>query len=336
MTRPGDEIVEESRWASLTGYSEAYTCYSSALATWTAFERADWPRAVNTGLHLGLVDAGGGLFGFSHFPPRLLAEVGLVRRASDDADEAVAAILDELERSGRVIVAGDGFRLPWHVASGLQHVPHWFVLAGARSAPLVFDPFACRNELGRQEPVRERIAPQALATLALAHPEGDRVVELREAFALGDDARPIEGGRFRWLVRAAAAARIADGQVGADAVLRLAQHFREHGSELDAYRQADDIWSVARHRLFLARGAASARESDEDLHAWADDHAAPLAKRWSHIAPLLMQARLALGAGREPRSSVADTLEELAGLEASAAGAFPVARASGRAAPEDV
>jgi hypothetical protein len=325
------------RWQDLVDYSEAYTCYSSALAAWVALERSDWRRVVNAGLRLTLVDAGNGLFGFSHFSPRLRNELGLVRSASDDAGEAVAAILGELEQSGRVIVAGDGFRLPWHVAAERRHVPHWFVLAGSPAAPLVVDPFACRNELGLQEASLTRIEPQALATLALAHPARDPVVALREAFALGDDTRPAEHGRFQWLARSPAETRAPAGPAGPDAVRRLARHFREHGRRPDAYRQADDIWSVARHRAFLARYATLvAADSDERLRSWVGDHASPLARRWSHMAPLLMQATLALSAGREPSSSVGDTLEELAGLEDAAAEAFPADEYHGWASPEDL
>lgn len=337
MTQPANEVVGAALWQSLVAYSEVYTCYSSALATWVALDRPSWHRDVNNGLRLTLVEAGHGLFGFSHFSPGLRADLGLVRRASDDDDEAVSAILAELERSGRVIVAGDGFHLPWHVAAGRRHVPHWFVLTGSPDALLVVDPFACRNDLGRQEAAQERIEPPALAALALAHPKNDQVVALREALALGDDARSGEGGRFEWLVCAPAETHAADGPNGPDAALRLARHFQDYGGEPDAYRQADDIWSVARHRAFLALYAAGVAESsDEGLRVWVDDHASPLARRWSHMAPLLMQATLALKAGRQPSSSVADKLEELAELEATAARAFPVDPAQARLSPEDV
>jgi hypothetical protein len=316
-------------WESMRAYSETYTCYSSAIATWAALGGLDWPPLVDTGLHLGIVEADDGLFGFLHFPPGRRRELGLVRRGCNDADEAVAGILDELEAAGRVIVAGDGFQLPWHVAFGRRHVPHWFVVTGPRSAPLVVDPFACRNELGRQEAVRERIEANALETLGAAHPQGDDVVLLRESFALGDDARPLEHARFQWLVRGSPDSRAPDGLIGAAAIVRLARHFREHGRDERAYRQADDIWSIARHRAFLARhAAATAGGSDPALGAWVDEHAAPLAKRWSHLAPLLMQAVLALRAGREPSSSVADTLDHLAALEPSAAAALPGGRGS--------
>ena len=53
------------------------------------------------------------------------------------------------------------------------------------------------------------------------------------------------------------------------------------------------------------------------------EHGETLAKRWSHMAPLMMQAKLALAAGRAASSSVPDTLEDLAARELAARQAFP-------------
>ena len=57
---------------------------------------------------------------------------------------------------------------------------------------------------------------------------------------------------------------------------------------------------------------------------WVEAHLAPLAKRWGHIAPLLWQADAGArrGAG-PPRSSVAETLDELAEREAAASESMP-------------
>jgi hypothetical protein len=46
------------------------------------------------------------------------------------------------------------------------------------------------------------------------------------------------------------------------------------------------------------------------------------------VAPLLLQATLALQSGRQASTSVADTLEELAEREAAAAASFPDDRVS--------
>jgi hypothetical protein len=318
-------------WESLTSFSDTFTCYSAAIATWVAWSEEDWPRVVNPGLWLTLqTDVLGGLFGFVHFPPGLGAKLGLVRAGGEPADagRAVAGVLDELGRNGRVIVAGDGFNLPWHVAFQRRHVPHWFVLADAPAGPTVVDPFACRNELGTQVAFSEPIANDRLAPLLVALPHDDPVALLREALALGDDAGPPDQSRYQWFIRADAGdRRTPAGVSGADAVARLATHFREHGQEPAAYAQTDDIWSIARHRAFLCRHAQALadRRADEEGRLWVEQHAAPLAKRWSHMAPLMMQATLALSAGRTASASVPDTLAELAERERMAARTLPAA-----------
>src|SRR5207245_11054391 len=106
------------------------------------------------------------------------------------AAEAVDEVLAEVERSGRVIVAGDGFRRPWQIAHRLRHVPHWFVLAGVPDRLEVIDPFAYRNELGVQQATRAPIAREDLPELLHGLPGGDPVLELRERLALGDDCAP--------------------------------------------------------------------------------------------------------------------------------------------------
>lgn len=311
---------DDARWAELAALSETYTCYSAAVAAWTALGGGDWRAAVDTGLELALLDEGDGLFGFVHFPAGLRARLGLARRSAAEPGAAVGAILAELERSGRAIVAGDGFFLPWHVAHGKRHVPHWFVLTGSAAGPVVADPFSARNNLGLQEAVLLPVEPSSLRDLARWGLADDEVVLLREAFALGDDTRPVPREPFQWFVHEPVedVSPVAGGARGPDAIRRLARHFRERGGRADAYRQADDIWSVARHRAFLARRAAETGAGE-----WAREHLDPLAKRWSHMAPLLMQAVLAVGAGREPTGSVATTLDELAGREEAAAAAGP-------------
>jgi hypothetical protein len=318
--------VSDEIWPRLSSFSETYTCYSSAVATWLAFEDPTWPARLNPGLWLTASDRGDGLFGFSHFPPSLRATLGLERRSADDPAEAAEAVAAELDRSGRAIVAGDGFRLPWHVAFERAHVPHWFVLARTADGRAVLDPFACRNELGLQEAARVPVSPDELPTLVRALPQGDPVLFLRESLALGDEDETHMDGSFQWFVRGTPAApRDPDGAAGPDAILLLSRHFREHGQSLDAYRQADDLWSIGRHRAFLARYAAEVAEKEEDaaLQEWIETHVIPLVRRWGHIPPLLMQARLAVEVGRSASASVAETLEGLARLERAAAETYP-------------
>ena len=316
-------------WEQLTSFSDTYTCYSAAVATWVAADDDQWPTVVNPGLWLSLADADDGLFGFGHFPPGLRAKLGLLRRGSLDPDarQAVEAVRTEIRRSGRVIVAGDGFNLPWHVAFDRSHVPHWFVLVEGPQGLAVTDPFACRNELGVQTAHTGPVEQALLSRVLLALPGDDPVHRLRESVALGD-VSDISNHRYQWFVHGEAGNLQAPiGLVGPDAVLRLSRHFRERGQDLAAYAQTDDIWSIARHRAFLCRYAEMLADGDAD--AWLAEHGLPLAKHWSHMAPLLMQATLALGAGRTASSSVPDKLEELAERERAAAAAFPTALSAG-------
>jgi hypothetical protein len=249
-----------------------------------------------------------------------------VRIGADEDAAAIDGVLAELERSGRVIIAGDGFRLPWHVAHGRVHAPHWYVLLDGANGLEVADPFACRNELGVQKANRQAIERAALEHLLIALPAGDPVHRLREVLALGDETEAAIERRFQWFVNDDVGDwRKPAGSEGPAAVQRLGRHFREHGQDVAAYQQMDDIWSIARHRTFLARRAAveATSRGDPAVSGWVDSHAVPLAKRWGHIAPLLMQATLSLRAGRQASASVPDALDELAERERKAAAALP-------------
>ena len=258
-------------------------------------------RLVDPGLALTVLDAGDGLFGFVHFPHRLASTAGArAHWRRGPGAEAVEGVLAELERSGRVIVAGDGFRLPWHVAHGRRHVPHWYVLSNAGGPLEAFDPFACRNDLGVQEATRSPIATRgASRSCSSASPAKIPSSSCASASRWATTAAR-RADSCQWFVHGEVTdSRAPDGVEGAAGVLMLARHFREHGQDQSAYSQVDDIWSIARHRAFLARHATAraARTGDETLAAWVSEHGEPLAKRWGHMAPLLMQATLALGVG---------------------------------------
>ena len=325
-------MTAPQRWDALLARQDEFTCYSAAMAVWLAAEREEWAPAINPGLWLTLTEEPGNRLGFSYFPPELRFALRLRRAGADDAADALDGVVCELARSGRVIVAADGFALPWHVACGRQHVPHWFTLVGTPDALAIGDPFACRNELGVQTPELRELDRDGLAALLPALPGTDPIHRLREELAFGDRCAEGLQHRYQWFEaddesHAADGAVPAAGSHGADAIRRLSTHFREHGQDLDAYRQADDIWSIARHRAFTLRYAASL--SDSSAGAWADEHGAQLTRRWGHIAPLIMQAVLSLRAGRAASSSVADTLADLAEREAAAAAALPPSLAPG-------
>jgi hypothetical protein len=326
-----DPGLTAQRWQSLLARSDELTCYSAAVSVWLAAVEDGWAGVVNPGLWLRLTEEPGGRFGFSYFPPPLRRRLGLVRGGADDPERALAGVLGELQRSGRVIIAADGFHLPWHVACGREHVPHWFTVIGSSDALEIADPFACRNELGVQTPERRGSDAEALVTMLPAIPKTNPVHRLREELALGDRAEGGLGCAYQWLqsepvsagapVSEGAAVTAAGAADGPAALRRLAEHFETRGQEPGAYEQADDIWSIARHRAFLLRYAES--RCDPAASAWVAEHGAALARRWAHIAPLLMQAVLTLRIGRPASSSVPATLAELADREAAAAQALP-------------
>ncbi|HZU39397.1 MAG TPA: hypothetical protein VE992_00010 [Solirubrobacteraceae bacterium] len=319
----GPELTA-ARWERLLERSNEFTCYSAAMATWLAADDDGWAAAVNPGLWLRLTEEPDGLFGFAYFPPGLRARLGLERAGADEPGAALEGVLGELERSGRVIVAADGYHLPWHVASNREHLPHWFTLTGRPGALEIADPFACRNELGTQTAERRPVEEAELVQMLPALPGTNPVHRLREELAFGDRTERALEHRHQWFVQAAVAPGVAPaGAEGPEAIRRLAAHFRERGQDPSAYVQADDIWSIARHRAFLLREAQARAQAAGDAggaaDAWAAEHGAPLARKWGHVAPLLMQATLSLRAGRAASSSVPDTLDALADMERAAA-----------------
>ena len=314
----------DERWEALLARQDQFTCYSAAMATWLAVGDADWATPINPGLWLALTEEPAGLLGFGYFPPGLRSQLGLTRAGAEDPEAALGGVCDELARSGRVIVAGDGYHLPWHVAHGREHLPHWFTVTGTPDRPAIADPFACRNELGIQTPEHRVVDAAHLRGLLPALPATNPVHRLREELAFGERCEIGLAHRHQWFTYGGGAAGDEEpaGHLGPAAIERLAAHFRAHGQDLAAaYTQADDIWSIARHRAFLVTEAQA--RGTEDWDGWVAEHGTPLARRWGHVAPLLMQAVLSLRAGRAASSSVPDALAELAAREAAAAHALP-------------
>lgn len=313
-------VEREPAWAGVLARAAALTCYSAALGCWCALRGLDSSALLDQRLHLALEDAGGGLFAFGHFAPGFRSAVGLARACCDDADEAAWRIAEEASRSGAAIITADGHALPWHTAHGRRHLPHWFVVAPRDGGLEVLDAFTCRTDLGWQRPARLELTTEDIAALVGTVPADDPVLGLRERFALGDDD-PVSAGCFQWLVRSAPEPRrLMAGAQGSDAVHRLAQHFADHGSEVDAYRQSDDVWSVGRHRalcLDVARDAANA--GDDERVEWLRVHGDPLATAWTKVPALCLHASLRAKAGSpDAGAQLAELLHDVADREAAA------------------
>ncbi|MBB5953680.1 hypothetical protein FHS29_000250 [Saccharothrix tamanrassetensis] len=298
-------------WAALAAYRDAFTCYSAAVAASSALSRPDWRDTIDLRLTLALTGEPAGLFGFAHFAPGFAGRVRLARAGTDSADEALDRITAALRRAEPVVIAGDARWLPWQHAR--ESAPHWFTVVAHPEGVEVLDALAMRTAHGEQRPTRTVVPIGDLPGLLLSVPVGDPVFALRERFALGDDAGPPVH-RYRW-------AEIGDGPVGPapqgirgpDALRVLARHFREHATEPDAYRQVDDLWSVARHRACAVRRAA---ELGPGSHDWTQRYGRELDRRWAQVAPRAMYAAMSGGAGAP---ALSDLLDDLAELEQSAA-----------------
>ncbi|MFJ2581770.1 hypothetical protein [Kitasatospora aureofaciens] len=306
---------------AIAAWAETLTCYTAAAGSWLAYDRSNWWRPFAAGGPYLAIEPVGDRFRFHHHPRPLCHSLGLSLRTAPHWSGAADGILGELARSGRVVVAGDTFSLPWHPGFGRARAPHWFVLSGD---PLVADdPLGLTGELGRQQPVRVPVPADGLAGLCAALPPGSPVYELRESAVLGTPD-PQVGPAYRWLVQdgvvGAPELPPADRMGGADALTALAAHFAQHAGEPDAYEQADDLWQALRQREFVAKALAEERAAGvpvPDPDAWTE-----VLGLWRTLPPLLLHARLLARSGRVGRSATAlpETLHRLAEAEARCAG----------------
>jgi len=313
-------------------WGEKLTCYTAALADWLAPEqRAWWRPLLAGGPTLRIEPAGDGLYKFAHHWRAPAPSLGLALSVAGSWAEAGPALEDVAARHGKVVIAGDGFRLPWQRAWRRRHVPHWFVLRrlGDREW-YVDDPLTLVNDLGRQEPAAVVLDPEQLPEACRALPPGSAVLSLREAAALGRDD-PVIGPAYRWLsptgvggdTRPLATAAEHAGHDPAAALRELAAAFASRGSDPAAYRQVDDLWQALRQRELAAAALAAERAAQPcaadgpDPDAWAE-----AAQAWRRLLLLLFHARLAAesgDAGDRAGAVVARALSQLADIEGSLA-----------------
>ncbi len=299
MRPEADTSSEGPLWQGLLAHREAYTCYSAALASWAAFE---YVVVGAPGEHRAHPAARRGRRGAVR-----------VRPLSTCAASRGAARADRRRRPGRRS-GGDprgarsrregdrrGRRLPASLARRCRPPPRAALVrrlgnsrAAARGRPVRSAETISASRRRRCPSHRPR---RARRRLARAHPADSDVVDLRGVVRPGRRrVAPSSARTIQWFVRGEVDRPAARRDVGPGGdTARLARHFRDNGEEADAYRQVDDIWSIARHRAFLFQIAADEATRSEAIAAWVDEHVAPLAKRWSHMAPLLFQAVLAIG-----------------------------------------
>jgi hypothetical protein len=313
----------------LAAWGEKLTCYTAALAGWLAAEGQTWWRPLLAGGPvLRIEPAGDGLHKFAHHWRAPAPSLGLALSVAQSWAEAGPALDDLLTRHGRVVIAGDGFRLPWQRAWRRRHVPHWFLLRRTDDGRLrVDDPLTLVNELGRQDSASVVLRREQLPEACRALPPGSVVFSLREAAALGLDD-PVIGPSYRWLspVRVGdsrrlppQSAELARSDPTVTALHDLAAAFAAEGTMPSAYRQVDDLWQALRQRELATAALAVERvrrpcpADMPDPRGWTDAVAA-----WRRLLVLLFHARLAAESGQlggRAAAVVARAFEQLAGIE---------------------
>ena len=314
-----DAAVEVATEAPrLTAWSEKLTCYTAALGEWLARERGAWWRPLVAGGPILSIRPHGGYLRFHHNPASPAATLGLELRTASSWPEAEAGIEAELERAGRVVVAADGWALPWHPAYGRRHLSHW-LLAERRSGVLeLHDPLELLSEHGNQKATRVVVRGGAesvfRAELDLTTPE-----RLREAAALGCDD-PGDAASYRWLV--------ADADPGPPAaapdetpaaIASLADYFERHAGRPHAYEHLLDVWQAARQRALVVAaleaeaGRRPRRAKLPDVGRWR-----AVAAEWAELLPFVMYAGMLAAGGTTGASAkaIVERLRKLATMEA--------------------
>lgn len=300
---PGAPAAVPGTGPALAPWSQALTCYSAALAAWLAVRDPRWWRPLLAGgPTLGTSPADGGLFLFHHHSAPLLPSLGLAVRWTDRWSRARESQREQLARHGAVTVCGDAYRLPWQVAHGRRHGPHWFTVVRGPEGDAVADALAMTTQDGPQQPCRVPLDDALPEEWCRALPgDGDPVHWLREDSVSGT-SHTGRGARYRWLTwdgdaPAPAAdpgmqpgpgrARCAP-EFGAAAVRALAERVRTDGP-LALHRQADDLWQALRQRelLLTAAGQDEGLLDQDGLAHWQRATAV-----WRRLPRILLRSRL--------------------------------------------
>jgi len=285
----------------LAPWSGTLTCYTAALGEWAARRRRRWWRLLVAGGPTLSVLPRGLHLEFRHSRVSPAVALGLRLRTAPSWAEAEPAIADELERSGRVVVAADAWALPWHPAHRRSHVSHWVLVERQGDALELHDSLAMDSEFGRLRPSRVLVRQEAetilRSELRLSGPE-----RLREAAALGS-AEVEDGAAYRWLVAdPAARPPSADATAPDDteqALTSLADYFERHAGRAHAYEHLLDVWQAARQRALVV--AALEAEGGRAADAVADWRA--LANEWAALPPLLLHAGMLAASGTTAASA---------------------------------
>lgn len=189
------------------------SCYTASIAEYMTAAGIDPELAIGTQAYLAIRPADGGICEFIQFHTPLRGDppthsLHLRRRHTADPAEARDRITAEIARSGRAIVVGDTFNVPWQVAFRKAHAPHWFVAdsftgdvppaaangaAERAGAAHVTDRFEFVNDAGEQQPYGGWVSAGDIASLAAANPDPNPVYALRDLHAFADTGGTPDG-----------------------------------------------------------------------------------------------------------------------------------------------
>lgn len=301
--------------SDITPDGAVLSCYTTSIAEVLWHRGVDWAAAIGLGSLLAIRPEGE-LFAFNHHDTPLRPP-GLRRFGTDHVRELHRGLADAHERDGRVIVVADVHNLPWSTGFRRRHAPHWCVVDGRRDGAWHFtDRFTMLDAWGEQTPWHGWISDDELPEVLVRGELRPQQV-LRERLAFGDEEPPPPRTRYQWFSSAPTAsatpvcAPAGDWLVGERAVHRLIEHFTEHGARAQAYRQADDLWVVGRHRRLRHLALARTLPADHPSVIEACD----LADAWERVPMTLSYAAESVRRGRPRLAALRRSLSEVAERE---------------------
>lgn len=303
---PDNAAPSSSRTETNSGWS-GLSCYTAAFHEYLS---AEWDAnsVLARSIRLAVNDPARPLEGpvpFSHHEPaldRLPDDSVLVYRSDPTVIGALGCIRDQVEQHGRAIVVVDSGRLPWSVARGDVHRPHWVVVDGLQGSRWhVRDPFAAPlPDHGHQLPFTGWVEGDDLATMIESPRPSDSSTALRNDLAMGREiSAPL--GAPTWLERHRPPRHNSieplshEWVVGTQASLTvLADRFRDDNPR--PFLQAEDLWAVAGHHIFALRWQLERERNIPE----ADDPRRVALDRWITL-PRTMRVALESHARGRPR-----------------------------------
>ncbi|OXM49733.1 hypothetical protein [Amycolatopsis alba] len=246
------------------------SCYTANLERYLAGE-FDSAAVVGRSVRLAVRATEVGLV-FSHHAPSLdhLPDGTRFEYAAVTAADTEDALRQEIRRYGRALVVADAARLPWSVAFGAAHAPHWLLVTGAEADHyLVEDAFEALLPQGTQQPYLGTVARSALRTAITGLPEWDAPQRVRNEMAFG--ARISLPGTttgsilLRRVLGSGEERAPESGLIEDDSLVLplLMNRLADEGPA--AARHLPDIWAAAGHRAFAHRWRALAGDTETEL-----------------------------------------------------------------------